>query len=234
MADRLWRVQCSLRPTGGNPVDSIVNVFHFDGDDTPAPPETYRDAILSGLQQFYDDISDVLSTLYEGHIDVKMYDLRQPAGNRALGTTRPPVATGTVITSATGAGVLPTEVAICMSYAAAPEEGESVRRRRGRLFIGPISADAVQTVGGQVFISPGARNVVNNAASVLAAGVHLPGAPPISDKSVKWAVFSPRTVELGGSLDDAFNDVTHGYTDNAFDTQRSRGPRSTARTTWTL
>ena len=229
MADRLWRAQCSLRPTGGNPVDSIVNVFHFDGDDEDEEDNVYGSTILDALQSFYDAISDVLSTLYEGHIDVKMYDLRQPAGSRALGTTRPPVFTGTVITSATGAGVLPTECAIAMSYAADPAEGVPQRRRRGRIFIGPISADAVVTTGSQVFVSAGARNVVNAAAHGLAQPHPLPVAG-----NVHWAVFSPRTVELGGTLDEAFNDVTHGYTDNAFDTQRSRGPRSTARTTWTL
>jgi len=50
--------------------------------------------------------------------------------------------------------------------------------------------------------------------------------------SVKWAVYSP-TTDAVDTIDNAFNDVLDGWVDNAFDTQRRRGPAATTRITWT-
>jgi hypothetical protein len=44
----------------------------------------------------------------------------------------------------------------------------------------------------------------------------------VADSAVKWVVYSPKL--------DAFAEVDNLWVDNAFDTQRRRGERPTART----
>jgi hypothetical protein len=46
------------------------------------------------------------------------------------------------------------------------------------------------------------------------------------------SVFSPTTLAGGGSLASSFSSVIGGHIDNAFDTQRRRGPEASARVTY--
>jgi hypothetical protein len=46
---------------------------------------------------------------------------------------------------------------------------------------------------------------------------------------VQWCVYSPTTP---GDMSDKFKQVTRGWIDNEWDTQRSRGLRATLRNGW--
>jgi len=87
-----------------------------------------------------------------------------------------------------------------------------------------LSNGASSTVTGYVLVAPAliADMVVAGTALVAAGGV-----------TAVWAVFSPTTAGPApwdeATLEAATTWVTQGYIDNAFDTQRRRGTKATAR-----
>lgn len=224
MADRLWRAQVSIPMDTALPEDSIVNTWHFDDDDDPiAAPDDTRDWIMQLLTGFYQTIDNVILAATVGSpAVVRLYDMREP-------TPRAPLFTETIpLTPVNGDDGLPSEVALCLSFSAAVSSGQLAARRRGRLYLGPL-ATAVQTSeGGARRPSAAIRTVVANAAAVVRNGVEHPGSPGLH---LKWAVYSP-TTDLTDTIDNAFNDVANGWIDDAYDTQRRRGARPTARTTF--
>lgn len=214
-----FRVQVSIPMDSGTPEDNIVNVWHFDSDQTFAED---ADDVVGRLRDFYQAIDGVIMPSRVGAAaTVKVYDLADPE-------PRIPGLTDTIaLTPIGGAGLIPSEIAMCLSMSAAPVSGVSPGRLRGRIFLGPISAAVLEEVGGRVRFTAAARTAVRDAAVTLATG------PDPGDG--RLAVYSPTThAELGGgagNLADAFNDVTLVWVDNAPDVVRSRGERSDARTT---
>jgi hypothetical protein len=139
-------------------------------------------------------------------IEVRMYDLEDAPG--------PPVSTKlgsfTVEQPLTG----PREVALCLSFRGA----ENVARKRGRIFLGPVAGDDPRPTAAQ-------RQQVLDFADGLA---NLGGI------DVDWCVYSPTSRATGGTLGDSFSPVKMAWVDDEWDTQRSRGYRSTTRTTKTF
>lgn len=123
-----------------------------------------------------------------------------------------------IVTNAATAS-LPEEVAICSSYQATPESGLIQARRRGRLFLGPLHTGTLSTVGGRV------RPAAGVASAIAASTKRLK--QEIEDIGVQfnWVVWS--RVNLTEA------DIAEGWVDDAFDTQRRRGPAATSRTIWT-
>jgi hypothetical protein len=213
-----FRCQVSIPMDSGTPEDSVINVWHFDSDQTFAED---ADDVVGRLRTFYQSID----TLFPAHVGstatVKVYDLADPE-------PRVPGIIDTIaLTPAAGGTVIPHEVAICLSMKADPVSGVSAGRLRGRVFLGPLTTSVLALEGSQVRITAAARTTVVNAAVALATG------PDPGD--ARLAIYSPTThAALGGgagSLADAFNDVTEVWVDNAPDTIRSRGEKSSARTT---
>jgi hypothetical protein len=129
---------------------------------------------------------------------------------------RTPFITLTMDPIAVGTSGMPEEVAICLSYYATPASGESPARRRGRIFIGPLSQTAFDSSSVGTFSTPDptARAAIASAAAVLAD----------QSEAFQWAVYSP--------TDQIARQIIGGWVDNAFDTQRRRGRRATTRNTW--
>lgn len=112
-----------------------------------------------------------------------------------------------------GTTPVPEEVALCMSY------GSLFRltrpRERGRLYLGPWNTNALlQDANGRARPDPARiTRAITMAASALATAA-------TSD----WSIYSPTTrVAISTS---------GGWVDDAWDTQRRRGPRAAARTNW--
>ena len=109
-----------------------------------------------------------------------------------------------------GDGSLPTEVSLVMSFQATKESGENQKRRRNRIYLGPCGVMANDDGRpSNLFIDTvmrAGRGLMNEAAGSF---------------NWTWKVYSP--------TDDAAYPVWSGWVDNAWDTQRRRGIRSTGR-----
>lgn len=205
----------------GNTEDNIINVWHFDSDQTFAED---ADDVVARLRTFYQAIDTLMPARVDSPATIKVYDLADPE-------PRVPGITDTIaLTPNTTGEPIPNEVAICLSMKADPVSGVSPGRLRGRIFLGPLHDTALVVDGPRVRVAPTAMTTIVNAAVALATG------PDPGD--ARLAVYSPTThAELGGGaaeLPDAFNDVTTVWVDNAPDTIRSRGERSDARTTGSI
>lgn len=223
MADALLRAQVSIPTDVGMPDDVITNVWHFDGDDVGGGQTIldYADAVVEMLTGFYQTIDGVVFPRTIGSPAVlKVYNMREA-------TPRVPVLVTDIPLAPTADTALPHEVAICLSFAAVMESGVPAARRRGRVYIGPIGTNGTQMTEATGTPRPGleAMTAIRTGALALLAGGDALGA------AVKWAIYSP-TTDATSTIDDAFNDVTRGWIDNAFDTMRSRGTAPTARTTF--
>jgi len=215
------RVIAEFESASGLPQDSSMNVWHFGTNDLD--PGSQVADIDDKLQAFYDDIAAIYSanTISENY-SFKFYDLEDVP-------PRVPMTTITHVLAGAGeADALPTECAIVLSYSATPESGVDPRRRRGRLYLGPIDQGVSETADGLVFIGGSTLTLITAAANNIVAGND-----PFNNS---WIVFSPTTAGAppwdGAALSAASAVVTQGYVDNAFDTQRRRGTAPTVRTTF--
>lgn len=198
--------------------DGIVNTFNFNGIDDL---EDMGSAILGRLNEFYSDSvgsPDKAVTQYMSDelaitsARLKLYDFddpqpRVPFLDESLGLTQG---------SLSGGWPLPGEVAIACSYGAETISGGNVRRRRGRIFIGPLNANAIT----QTTATP-ARPSGDCVLTLRAACLRLAEANTLG---CQWSVYSRAASQ--------FYEVVRGHVDNALDTQRRRGVAPTSRSTW--
>lgn len=208
MANNL--VQVTLTQDTAIPSDACVNAWSFF---TATPKDDAIGAdILAALEVFYQVWDDFMPAELTGTGVVKFYD-------RGDATPRVPWLVDT-ISFTPGAGIpLPTEVAMCLSIAAAPVSGVAAARRRGRLYLGPWTADALGNATGQ------RGRPKTSLTDLVAAGA---GAlKDASDASGDW------TWHIWSPTDGVGREVNNGWVDNAWDTQRRRGVDPTTRSTFT-
>lgn len=231
MAFTVLRAQVRLENVNHVPEDAFVNTFHFKIND--ADPAAQCVAIGNDLASFYATDTEQVSNAqpagersimnYLGpQIDssnlhtLKVYDLSDAK-------PRTPIYERVFNFNQLGPGYIPNEVAICLSYRVTPASGVNRARTRGRVFLGPVSTRAVSGTGSDARVATNARNVIAKAAAALA----------LSPPEYQWCVYSPTTDALGPTLYDSAFEIDEGYVDDAFDIQRRRGVRSSARTLWT-
>lgn len=220
MADKLMRAQVTIPVPSGIPEDAVTNTWYFDGDDGDTDA-AYWSSVQTLLTTFYQAIDGVIyPNAMTGPATLKIYDMRDPL-------PRVPEYTTTIALTPTVGTHLPGEVAICLSYQAAAISGQSQKRRRGRIYLGPLSSTVNDVTGNKSIVTPAACTAIANAAAALENGIANAGVG-----STKWAVYSP-TTDAVDTLDNAFNDVEDGWVDNAWDIQRRRGLKATTRTLWT-
>lgn len=194
------------------PVNTVVNTFHFayDGVD-PAPAELT--SIQTVLEQFYNvaaapstmTVASMLSNIiYTGGHRITIYDLTDPL-------PRSPVYDEAFTLGPHTGAPLPAEVALCLSYRGVLESGVPAARRRGRIYIGPLTTGVVTAVSG----SPDARPTSAVLAALADAGARLITA------AGNWGVWSPTAL--------AFAEAVEVSVDDAWDTQRRRGATATGK-----
>lgn len=210
------RIHCQVRIPHKSLIneDAVINTFNFTG---VADAETMAPLALGMLKVFYNDLStpqvtrikDLLSyELAVAGTRIKIYDLadpepRVPILDESLGVTD--------ATSSSNPN-LPGEVCIGVSYRSEAESGVVAARRRGRIYLGPLRPTVSEgTTSSAARPSAAARLSIALAAAELASG-------PIG---CQWAVWS-RT-------NDAMYPIIGGYIDDAYDTQRRRGVRTSSR-----
>lgn len=133
---------------------------------------------------------------------------------------------------------LPSEVACCVSFRGDVGSGLNPRRRRGRVYIGPLAttgAAELDLVGASLKnqICTAWKVAMTNAGyqhCVYSRYTHH-GVPVGRRIDEKDSGGNPIFPEIGSLLDDSFMPVTTYWTDNAWDIQRRRGIAATARFT---
>lgn len=124
---------------------------------------------------------------------------------------REPVSTKTAtVTQVASGGAGPREVAYCLSYYA----DRNTPSRRGRMYIGPWGKSEMSE-------RPSFANDALHPLRKLANGIS-----GLGGVNVQWVQHSQKTGE--------FHNVTNWWFDDEWDTQRSRGLRSTTRSTGTV
>ncbi len=221
-----FRAQITLARRGGVPADAIVNVLHFEGDEQVDTQSRRTDwdnqasGLLTRIAAFYEGTT-ALSNALDGTGLIQLYDMADPK-------PRAPRFQQTIAFTP-GSTLLPSEVAVCLSFAGEKLSGVDQKRRRGRIYLGPWSDAIIGTP------TAGAPDPRPNAA-VMGGMMTRFGAMALGQNgSPRVAVYSPTTAVVSGETsDEAWTDVKTYWWDNAFDTQRRRGTRPTARTTATL
>jgi hypothetical protein len=206
-----------LRDTGLTE-DVITNTWYFQGDADAAIDSGTAQEIADALSLFYLSIDGSLASVLSGTFDIKVYDM-------ADDEPRAPVLTDSYVATPGGSS-LPAELAVCMSFRGANTSGVNMRRRRGRLYLGPLTSTAMANPPtNDVQVSTTFISAVDTAYAALAAAL-----PSVGSTGFNHMVYSPTERAAGGSLNDAFEVVTQVHVDNAFDIQRRRGGAATTRT----
>jgi len=196
-------IQVNLAHDSGLPEDVTVNTWHIDTTDTD--PEVGATEFLADLEAFYLAIDSFLGVTLTGAAEVNCYNLDDPS-------PRVPFLTDTWSLTV-DTSTLPQEVACCLSFQALPISGIPQARRRNRVYLGPISANAAANSTGR----PSATflGVLDTAATALLAA-------STADTEYAWVTWSA-TASMAAA-------VNNGWIDDAFDTVRSRGIAPTSRT----
>lgn len=208
------RAQITFQNTSGLPEDVIVNTMHFSG------PEDSGTDIVDKINVFYNgtpagepapvcryfgpQVSRVA-----GSMKIELYNLDDPEPRVAYQTW-----TGAPADAGSTEG-LPSEVALCVSWQAAVVSGVPAGRRRGRNYLGPLGINAVSAT------EP--PRPVQALLDVIAAS----GSVLINEVDAH-----PLAIYSTAGVTPVFYDVVTGYVDNAFDTMRSRGEKTTSRETF--
>lgn len=200
-----YEIQMIMNPTSNVGADSSTNTWSVEAA-TPA------DALLfvNNLITFYRALTGLYSGLTNqiGH-RYKIYDRADPK-------PRAPKLEGAwSFTQVPTGNALPPEVAIVLSFQGLRLSGTNQARRRGRVYLGPV-ASANNTADGRPTTAT-TTLIGNTAAALLAA----------SDAAPTWLW----TVHSGLLPQDT--EITDGWVDNEWDTQRRRGRKPTIRTTYT-
>lgn len=188
-----YRALVSLKNVSGLAEDDIVNTLYFRDNGPTTDP-----------QNLADDLAALYAT-YRGHpstivgVEVRFYDMAhaKPREVQAF-------ASDAMVSSLAGG---PREVALCLSY----YSGRNLKRRRGRVYIGPWSTvelterPGISTRGGLSSLATGLANL---------GGI-----------DVDWMVHSV--------VDNAYLPISHSWVDNEWDTIRSRGLKANLRDTAT-
>lgn len=198
----------------GEAEDRIVNVFHFT---SAATYEEMNPDCIAAVTDFYNGtnptstLSAYLSPWLNFPAEIRTYDMDLPKN------TRVPSINAWERAFATNPTGLPEEVAACITLHAVVPPALN-RRRRGRLYIGPLNASAL--AGG------------SNAGPSRPSGVFMNDAAAAAGRLVASGSSGPVWSILSKVPTENYVRIAAGYVDNAFDTQRRRGPDPTARVTF--
>lgn len=228
------RCQFTVPHDTGLPEDSVVNTYAFTAEDVVTAGGAAI-AFTTALDLFYTTIKNNLSSQYnwdQAEVEfINMADERP----RVPFYTAPCAISGV----ATTWNDYPAEVAICMSMRGTTASGENARRRRGRVYIGPlqrVAGDTPDIVSTTVDEIAAAGKVLKDTAlvdlCVYSRYTHF--AVPVGRNIDERDEAGNRVFdEVPDALPASFVPVTHIWVDNAWDTQRRRGPKATYRKTET-
>lgn len=241
----MLRAQVVHRHRNGLPRDNFINTFHFsadtiDGATANAVAEHVRNAYTgqnlgeaSPLWNFFGD-----QVAITGH-EVRIYPIDPVTGANLSGEGAPPIHVEQFdhVGRTTGQwGSVPSEIAACVSFVADAPTSVPIRRRRGRVYLGPWRLDRLAEEAGteRSYITSGYRT------TLVRFGQFVRDINVIGVNFVVWSrpfegrgeVVRPgrTTLPAIAARPGAMYEVTRVFADDAFDVQRRRGERPAART----
>lgn len=204
------QVQISIPYFTGIPSDVSVNVWNFTAPDA----EDAAGEVGQFISVFYTAISGLLSPVLDlTNMSAKLY-------NRADPEPRTPFIDFTADLGDDNLGNvgLPEEVSSCLSFHGVYASGSPKARRRGRIYLPPLSNDATNVgAGGRTVLATGFITAILNAYESAWAELTTAG--------TSHSVWSP--------TDETSYPVVEAWMDDALDTQRRRGSVATYRDTRT-
>lgn len=216
-----YEARVVLPYTTGLPTDVSTNTFSFWEAEPVADPVVSALLIADALVDFYNGngsngpayyISPIVSRATDA-CRVEVYDRQAP-------TPRAPLATLPFTLGGNTTGALyPADVALCLSFQGGRQSGVPQSRRRGRIYLGPLTV-AVATTSTTLPPVPASSAITN----ILARAVAL--SSNVRSDSIIWQVWS--------TVDQAGVDLVEAWIDNVFDTQRRRDVAPSTRSTATL
>lgn len=200
------------------PEDAVTNTFHFHQTDMVMPFPYDVDNVVDLITDFYTAapsgggnplLSFMTTKSLSGAYTIKIYNMEDPKPRVPI-----KIEAGDWSGGMGNGTPLPAEVTLCMSYQAEPISGQPQARRRGRIFLPPVSS---------VHLADPGRPSGNYVLQVQRAAKDLKNA---ADASInwEWVVWSVK------NNDHAL--VYEGWVDNAWDTQRRRGIGASSRNVW--
>lgn len=229
MVMRHYRAQVIIPHDNGLPEDSVVNTWHFMGDDGTTDVVNAGD-FQTQLGSFYVDVVAYCgSTQMNWAATAIKYTVFEDPKPR-IPFLEASVNYGTGLAAGSD---WPPDVAIVLSMEGAKVSGANMRRRRGRVYLGPLAFAA----GDQPVLDSGSADHIANAADTAFFGAG----------NTVLSVYSPYThhgitpgnrlqktdPEIPANLSASFNEVTKVWVDNGFDTQRRRSTAPSYRHTHT-
>ncbi len=180
--------------------DAVMNTFYFDTVGGGG-----SDDVVNRLNAFYIGVPNQptlpVARMLSPRITSLTYYIR--AANAAPGIPGEELAQPTFVRTAAGVGELMADAAVCASYRSG---SPYTARRRGRIYLGPLAGDVLDTTNG--LIKTDFRNALATACEGLAS-------ESLADP-VRWVIAS----RAGNTS----SRVQEGYVDEHFDTQRRRDP----------
>lgn len=192
----------------GLPEDVVTNTVHWWVDTTDF--DVAANVVAARLAPGMDALGPLMPACVSRDCEILVYDLAEPEPRT------PKTFTNTIPAASVAAG-LPLEVCLVASFSAYPP---ATARRRGRLYLGPFNTGQQIASTSSTFPRPQPAMVTGVAA--VAAGWAALGTSPDNN----MVIYS----RAAG----AFYNVTGGWVNDEFDTQRRRGVRESTRTTWTV
>jgi hypothetical protein len=221
-------VRAVMTASTGLVADQIVNDFAFQWTGGGEPAEANYNDLFTAVDAFYNYTTTTTrkTGYYISNYVNRSATHELQAYEIAVGGLGSPVFTDDWLGPATAAGNgMPPECAGVLSFHAdltgILEESGATRpkaRRRGRVYVGPLDGAAIDPSTPPYLLISAFQTTIKESANQMASLADADG--------WTWAVWSRKDVQLRA--------VVGGWTDNAPDTQRRRGPKSTARSTFTI
>ncbi len=196
--------------------DRYINTFHFTCAD-PQASNAYN-GVASAVNRFYTvgsggGTSPIINAT-AGHAlapgsGTKVYDMSD-AMPRLPRSFVPHTGISVPATE-----TYPAEVAVCLSFAAAPQSGVKPQSLKGRIYLGPFNIDA-------------GENVPDGAWSRPALNLRTEAVAMFMRIQTEVATYDAQLCVYSRVLDELYP-VTHAWCDDAWDTQRRRGGPPTSR-----
>jgi len=204
------RCQVTLNPAAETR-SQYVNTWHIVtvGATTPLAAATAYHTALNG---FYQAVDVHLSGLVLGAVPlVRYFDLSDPK-------PRQPIYESTLSALSNSGSTSAPELACCISYKGTYLSGVSPKRKRGRIYLGPLKGACIDT---------GTGKLDSTMVTAFATAADTMITTSTSSSEWRWVVYSPTSDPTGEGNDaDCWDAAVSGWVDDEVDIQRRRSLKS--------